>query len=329
MRKIGQREINQPVSEHVRHGYTTLFAAQTIRQALQWLRTQKLGEQIVYFYVVNDDGKLVGVVPTRKLLIEEPDTSIESIMITNVVSIPAKMTVLEACEFFVMYRLLAFPVVDEENRLLGVIDVGLFTDEMLTFGEQRSSEHLFQLIGVQMESLRPNSPLSGFRRRFPWILCNVVGGLCCAFITARYEQFLGDQIILALFIPIVLTLAEGVSMQSMTIALQNIREGGIAWRPILVSLRTELLTAIMLGISCGFIVAFVANAWKGHPHAAFAIGASIAAAITTASLLGILLPVIVRMLRGDPRIAAGPVVLACADVATLLFYFNLAGWILK
>jgi len=329
MKKIHKQQFSEPVSEHVRHGYTTLFETQTIGQALQWLRTQKLGEQIVYFYVVNDEGQLVGVVPTRKLLVEQPDVTVASIMITNVVSIPGSMSVLDACEFFVMHRLLAFPVVDEDNRLMGVIDVSFFTDEMMTFGEQRSSEHLFHLIGVQMAMLRPHSPMSGFRRRFPWLMCNVVGGLMCAFITGLHENLLQQRLILALFIPIVLTLAEGVSMQSMTIALQNIREEGIAWRPIFLSLRTELLTAMMLGVSCGAIVALVAYGWKGRPRAAVAIGASIAAAVTTACLLGVLLPVMVRLFKGDPRIAAGPVVLACADVATLLFYFSLAGWLIR
>jgi len=89
------------------------------------------------------------------------------------------------------------------------------------------------------------------------------------------------------------------------------------------------MIALLLGVACGVIVGLVAMAWKHHGIVAFAIGVSICLAVLTACLLGVLLPAAIRAARGDPRIASGPLVLAVADIATLLFYFNLCGLMLR
>src|ERR1700676_4056801 len=127
MEKFSQDRIQEPVAAHMRRDYTSLTVDQTIAGALDSLRTQNLAEKIIYFYVLDADRKLVGVVPTRRLLMSMPETKGAEIMGQRVVSIPDTMSVLDACEFFVMYRLLAFPVVDRDNRLVGVVDVTLFT----------------------------------------------------------------------------------------------------------------------------------------------------------------------------------------------------------
>jgi magnesium transporter len=328
MTKLAQDNLSDAVAKHVRHDFAALNVRLTVGEALESLRTQELAEKIVYFYVVDDQGKLLGVVPTRRLLMGGADRKIADVMSSNIVSIPHSMSVLDACEFFVLYRLLAFPVVDDQNRLLGVIDVGLFTDEMFGVTERQSAQDVFQLIGVRISQARRGTPWAGFRYRFPWLLCNIGGGLACAFIAGRYEKFLDTAIVLALFIPVVLALAESVSMQSMTITLQSLHERSIDWRQLLRSLRIEFLTALLLGAACGGVVGLVAWAWKREPGVAAAIACSICLAVITACLLGVLLPTAVRGLKGDPKIASGPVVLAAADVATLLFYFNLSAMIL-
>lgn len=329
MPELREDNLNEPLAPHLRRDFITLNAGWTVGQALESLRTSTLPEKIIYLYVVDDDGKLVGVVPTRRLLMSMPGRPIAEIMVGNVISIPESMTVLEACEFFVMYRLLAFPVVDARNRIAGVIDVTLFTDEIFDVSERQTNRDVFQLIGIHIARGRAASPWAGFRDRFPWLLCNIAGGIGCAFIAGRYEAFLDATIVLALFIPVVLTLSEGVSIQSMSITLQGFRDERVDWRRLIHDLRIELLTALLLGAACGVVVGLIAWIWKGHGAVAFAIGASICLALVTACLLGVILPTLVRLARGDPRIAAGPVVLASADIATLLFYFTISAKILR
>lgn len=325
---IRQDELERPVGAYMRRDYAALLADQTVSAALEHLRTVQLAEKIIYFYVVDGEGCLKGVVPTRRLLMSASDALIGGIMVANVISIPDTMTVLEACEFFVMHRLLAFPVVDSGNRLIGVVDVSLFTEEMFDVSEKQSAQDVFQLIGVRLAMGRRMSPAGAFRVRFPWLLCNIVGGIACAFLAGFYERFLDTAIVLALFIPVVLALAESVSVQSMTLTLQSLHGGRRGWRKTLESMGSEFVTALLLGCASGALVGGVGWLWKREAAVAGAIGLSICLSMITACLLGMLLPTAVRAMRGDPKIAAGPIVLAIADVATLLFYFNLAAWLL-
>src|SRR5262245_60744456 len=110
--------------------FPRLGVGQTVGDALDWLRRHPPPGRVIYFYVVDDEGRLRGVVPTRRLVLSPPEAPLADIMVSKTVAVPASATVLDACEFFIQYRLLAFPVVDEGNRLLGVVDVDLYTDEL-------------------------------------------------------------------------------------------------------------------------------------------------------------------------------------------------------
>jgi len=324
-----QGALDAPLLPHLRRDFVALRADQTVAETLEHLRKQNLGERVVYFYVVDADSRLVGVLPTRRLLMSAADVRIESIMQPRVISLPQSATLLLACEFFVMHRLLAFPVVDDEGRLIGIVDVNLFTDEVFDLSERQASDDVFQLIGVRLAQSRSPSAWAGFRRRFPWLLCNVIGGLVCALLAARHEAFLNSVIILALFIPVVLALAESVSMQSMTLTLQAMHHRRIDWAFLGRTVTVEALTATLLGTAAGSLVGLAALVWRSAGLAAAAIGSTILLSIITACLLGVALPVAVRAVRADPKIASGPIVLALADVATLLVYFSLAARLLR
>jgi magnesium transporter len=322
-------QLDAPVLAHLRRDFVALRSSQTIAEALAHLRSQDLGERVVYFYVVDADDKLVGVLPTRRLLMGAPEARIKDIMRRGVVSLPRTANLLLACELFVMHRLLAFPVVDDDGRLLGIIDVSLFTDEMFDLSERQSSDDVFQLIGVRLAQARTLTPWISFRKRFPWLMCNVAGGIGCALIAGLYEAFLDSVIVLVLFIPVVLALAESVGMQSMTLTLQSMHQQQIDWRFLVKAVGREFLTAGMLGAATGLVVGSTAYFWKSAALVAAAIGGTILLAVVTACLLGVILPAGVRAFRGDPKIAAGPIVLAMADMVTLLLYFNLAGMLLR
>jgi magnesium transporter len=322
-------QLDRAVLPLLRRGFVALRANQTVAVALEHLRRQNVGERVVYFYVVDEDDKLVGVLPTRRLLMGAAETRIDALMQRGVISVPHTASLLLVCELFVMHRLLAFPVVDDDGRLLGIVDVSLFTDEVFDLSRRELSNDVFQLIGVRLAQSRSLTPWVSFRQRFPWLICNVVGGIACALIAGLYETFLDSVIVLALFIPIVLTLAESVSVQSMTLTLQSMHQQRVDWRFLLRAAGQEFLAASMLGGGTGLVVGAVAYIWKSSGLVAIVIGGTIMLSVITACLLGVVLPAAVRALRGDPKIAAGPIVLALADVATLLVYFNLAGGLLR
>ncbi|MBK8914631.1 MAG: magnesium transporter [Phycisphaerales bacterium] len=322
--------LDRPTGEFIRTDVLSLRADLTVAQALEQLRRMNIGERVVYFYVTDDEGRLHGVLPTRRLLMSEAGAFLRDIMQARVVRVRADAPLLVACELFVMHRLLAIPVVDDDDRLLGAIEIRVFADELLDLSERQSADDVFQLIGVRIAESRGGkpSPLRDYRARFPWLLCNIGGGIVCALLAGRYEVFLDSVIVLALFIPVVLALAESVSMQAMTLALQAMHSKSVDSRFLISAMRREALTAILLGASCGGIVGAIAWVWKGQQLVALAIGGSIALSVVTACMLGVLLPTVVRVFKGDPRIAAGPMVLATADLATLLLYLSLSAALL-
>src|SRR5690349_16989107 len=124
-------DFNEPIATHARKDLPLLRARMSVREALDTIRRQGVGERVIYFYALDEEERLSGVIPTRRLLTAPLDASLEEVMIRRVVALPATATVLEACEFFVLYKFLAFPVIDAEHRVVGVVDVGLFRQEML------------------------------------------------------------------------------------------------------------------------------------------------------------------------------------------------------
>ncbi|MGE0464009.1 MAG: magnesium transporter [Vicinamibacterales bacterium] len=312
--------LHDPILPLVRPVPVTLVATQTIAEALPVVRASITTSDIHYFYVVDDDRRLVGIVPARHLLAGLPDQRISEVMISDVVAIPSWATVLVASEYFATRKLLAFPVIRDNGELLGVVDISLFTHEVIDLA-RRTYDDIFQLLGVHATAMR--TPWTSFRDRFPWLLSNIAGGLICAAIAAQFELLLDNIVVLALFIPIVLALAESVSMQSATLTLQTLSDDSLKPRRIVSALWKEARTAALLGAACGGVVAMVVIAWRRDLPGATVIGGAIAASIVTACLFGVLWPTVIRALKADPRIAAGPLVLASTDVATLLFYLGL------
>ena len=315
--------LGDPVTAHAHRDVRSLPAGSTVRAALETLRGTILPEKIVYFYVEDADGRLVGVVPTRRLLAAAPDATLASIMVEKVVSLPSAARLRDAVEAFLRHRLLALPVVDGEGRLWGVLDISLFSDEVVSLEERTAVDDVFQVIGVHAAQARQRNPWAAFRARFPWLLANIAGGLLCAALVARYERLLDVALVLALFMPVVLALAESVSIQSMTLTLQALHAGPPSPATLARAVGRELATAVLLGAAAGVVVAAVVLLWRRDATAAAVIGGTILLAMVTACVLGVLLPSLVRAARLDPKLAAGPVVLALADVAALLFYFSL------
>jgi len=269
----------------------------------------------------------MGVVPTRRLLLAPPEAKIADIMVKQIIAIPHTATVLDACEFFTLHRFLAFPVVDEERRIVGTIDVELYTDELNELSEPEIHERaydLFQIIGVHLEQARASSPVRAYRLRFPWLTCNIVGGILAALLAGMYETELQKAVALALFIPVVLTLAESVSIQSVTLGLLGLQANKPSWGELMRKLARESITGILLGISCALIVGFTAFVWKGDWKVAVCLTVGITGGVTTAALIGVAMPYLLRLMKRDPQVASGPIALAATDMLTLLIYLNLA-----
>jgi magnesium transporter len=327
--------LDDRVIEHARREFTRLRSGQTVTEALAWLRDNPPSERIIYLYVLDDEGRLEGVVPTRRLLLASPDQRIGEIMVRRVATLPTGATVLDACEMFIQHRFLALPVIDAERHMVGVVDMELYTEELGNLNDVRNLDELFQRIGVRIAGAEQQATLSAFRRRFPWLVCNLVGGIVAAFLSGLFEETLERAVALALFIPVVLNLAESVSSQSVGLTIHLLQGQRPSWRSLPGQLRGELSTGLLLGTACGLIIALVALFWlqtRAEANCfriAVALMGGIAGGVTLSAALGLTVPMLLRLLHLDPRVAAGPIVLAGADIVTILAYLNLARWLIR
>jgi magnesium transporter len=323
-----QEHLNRSVLSMARRDFSILRADQTVSQALTEIRQHGLGERIVYFYVVDAEERLQGVVPTRKLLTAPLDQTLASIMIGRVVTIPDTATILEACEYFVLHKFLAFPVVDDERRIRGIVDVKQFTDEVFDIAEREQMDDVFESIGFRVSEVRDASPWRAFRFRSPWLAATIASGTICALLVGAFEATLAQALVLAFFLTLVLGLGESVSVQAMAVTIQALRARQPSWSWYGRALARELGTTLLLGVSCGIAVGMIVWAWRGEPVAAGVIGSSILLALGAAGAFGLTVPTLLHALRLDPKIAAGPVTLAVTDITTVLIYFSLATTVL-
>ncbi|HVJ80702.1 MAG TPA: magnesium transporter [Planctomycetia bacterium] len=319
--------LHDPVVKHVRADVARIRAGLTVAQTIEYVRDHEIGSRVIYFYVVDDSDRLVGVVPTRRLLRARPETPIKDVMIAPAITLPDTATVLEACEFFILHRLLAFPVVDAAGKLVGVIDVELYVDELADFERRREGDDLFQLVGVHLTDAEQRKVLLASRKRFPWLLCNVGGGMIAAVIADAFSD-VATLALVAPFIALVTGMAEGVAIQSVSLALQTMHGARPTWGSVFRKIGRELVVGLLLGACCGLIVAAAAYFWKGSARAGLALCIGIFGGVAASAALGVALPFLIRLSRRDPQVASGPVALVLADLVTLLLYFTLGRWLM-
>jgi len=307
-----------------RKDFVALPQGLTVQQALNAVRHQGVGDKIVYFYVVDDDDRLVGVLPTRRLLTPPLDQPLSEIMISRVVAIPHTGNVFDACDAFVLYRFLALPVVDKQRRIVGIVDLNLLTDEALDISEPERADEMFETIGFQVQQLRDTSPLRAFRFRFPWLLATVTSGTICAFVASFYEVTLTTTVMLAFFLTLVLALGESVSSQSMMVAIQSLHSTKPTFKWYVRAFHRETSTAMLLGVSFGAMISLIVWLWSGNGVVALVIGGSILMVLFAASFFGLTVPAVLHASKLDFKVSAGPVTLAVTDISTILFYLGVA-----
>jgi magnesium transporter len=327
-------DLSAPVADHARKDFPLLDANITVGEALEQIRHEGVGERVIYFYVADEQKRLMGVLPTRRLLSASLQTRLCEIMVPRVIAIPSTATILDACEFFVLYKFLAFPVVDEQRRVIGIIDANLFAEEILQAGETEERQHsaeivgpeFFESLGFHLEQIRGASAWRSFRFRFPWLLVTVTGGTLSAILAHFFEATLAHSLVLAFFLTMVLALNESVSMQSMSMTVHALRSISVTRGWLAVAFRREVATALLLGLACGSIVSAIVLIWRNDLAGASIIGGSIALSLVTACALGVGVPSLLHRFKLDLKIAAGPVTLALADFTALVIYFT-CGWL--
>ena len=323
---MGKRKKSHLIKDHIHTPPIIVYEADTIEMVVSQLRALSSQDKIIYFYVVDKKERLQGVVSTRALLLGEARASIQEIMERAIVYLHAEDTFEKAVKSLTDHRLLALPVVDKEHRLLGVVDIQMCLEENIDFSKEQRNEDIFQLVGMSVEERVANKPLKSYGKRMPWILCNMIGGIGCAIISYFFQFVLSHVVILAMFIPLVLSLSESISMQAMTHSFQVLRKKHISMKKIVLRMLSELKVALLMAGTSAVLVGVISSLWSGDAYISLTIGAGILFSVIISSLLGAIIPLFLHLRKLDPKVASGPVVLTLADVFTTSIYLSFATW---
>ena len=305
--------------------------------ALQTSRSEDL-EMIFYLYIVDDRGHLVGVCSLRELLLSDPAVKLGETMNTRLTSVNTGTDQEEVARLVARYDLLALPVVDDENKLVGIITV----DDVIDIMREEETEDMLLMAGVgegdEEEVLR--APIwRNALQRFPWLLAAFVGGIIAWQI---YEHFAvkldtnsGDSgvsliIILAGFIPIIAGMGGNSGTQSATIVVRGLATGRIHGGDDFRVVARELGVATIMGVTFGGLLAVVARIGSDEipPLMSAVLGLAIAASMTMAAVVGAAVPMVIRRIGFDPAIATGPVITTAIDVVGVATYFLIATMLL-
>lgn len=327
-RGLTQKELLSPVTEYAIPVETSFEHDMLIGEFLKSIQDKEVSHEARYFYAIDKENRLFGVVATRDILFSNHEKRLSEIAIKHVITINYKATLEQALLLMTKHKLMALPLVDEENKLHGIIEISTKTFALANKSDGKPEADVFQLIGLSVAQGKLTSSVKEFRYRMPWLSCNVAAGLICAFIASFFYELLQAVVVISMFIPLVLTLAESISMQSMTLSLQFLHFGKIPWHHVGRRIIIEWKASVLLGIACAALVTGFYFAWFAGVWPIVAIASSIFLSMLAATTFGCIFPVILHYFMLDPRLASGPMVLMITDVTATLTYYSLSSWLL-
>ena len=298
----------------------------TVSEAFQFIKQHYHdANQVFYLYVLDRNGRLIGVVNLRALILADPTQTIEEIMIRDVISIRVDMDQEEVAQIFSRYDLLALPVVDAEDRLVGIITV----DDVVDVIEEEATEDIYHLAQVSADSEVFGSIQHSIRARLPWLYVNMVTAFLAASVVAFFEDTIAAVAVLAVFMPIVAGQGGNAGNQTMTIIVRSLALGEIevneAWR----ALRHEFLIGLINGLALGTGVGLVAWWWQGKPLLGAIIGLAMLGNLVVAAIAGVLVPTTLKRLNIDPALASSIFVTTATDVMGFALFLGLATLLLR
>jgi len=303
----------------------------TVEEAIGELRRQAPdAETIYYIYVVDHNGTLVGVVSLRELIIARADERIENIMREKVVSVRVDTDQEEVARQVSKYGFLAIPVVDFQNRIIGIVTV----DDVFEVIEEETSEDIARIAGTveEMDFEEENVAKrlhSSVRSRLPWLIITLFGGLVSSSIIRNYEGLLQQEAILAAFMPLLTGMGGNVGTQSSTLTVRALATGQLKSSQALKNILQEGLVGLLMGAICGLLI-FGATVWIGGTGIIGALVAfALCANMITAATIGTLVPLVFKKIGVDPAVASAPFISTTIDATGLTIYFGLVTVLLR
>jgi len=277
-------------------------------------------EMPFYLYAIDEYGKLVGVCSLRQLVVVPQETPLKNFMTTEVLSVQTDVDQEEVAKIVARYDILAVPVVNETNKLVGIVTV----DDVIDIFREEATEDILKMAGVGEEFIETQSVLRNTKIRFPWLFASCIGGIFAFFIIGRFEAHLIKHAYLAAFIPVIMGMGGNIGTQSSTIVVRGLATGRFIIRDTWTVVTKELTTGTILGLIYGSIIGCVAQWQYDTITFAISVGFAVLSSMSIAALLGSLVPMAFAKIHIDPAVATGPFVTTAIDIISVFCYFKIA-----
>ncbi len=301
----------------------------TVQDAINSIHEQKDLEMVFYIYIEDENEKLTGVLSLRQLIMVEPQTKLKNVMITRVVSVQPETDQEEVARITSRYNFLALPVVDRDDKLLGIVTV----DDIIDVIREEATEDFLQMAGVGKDrEILLKTTLEATKIRFPWLFATFVGGFIVSMIVMGFDTLINKFVMLAAFMPIVAGMGGNVGIQSSTIIVRGLATGRINVKQVMKVLFGQMRIGIILGFAYGILLGVFAVVFHLHQvnilNMGITISISLMLAMLLAATMGTLTPIILYRLNIDPAIATGPIVTTISDIFGISIYLIIASLLL-
>jgi magnesium transporter len=291
-----------------------------VGEAITALQSSRDVEMVFYLYIVDARGHLVGVTSLRRLLLVSPETPLKRIMTPDPISARVDMDQEEVARLVASYNLLAIPVVDEHNKLVGVITV----DDVIDVIKDEATEDLYRLAGVSSDERVFTPAAESLRKRMPWLIVNLATAFLAAAVVGVFQSTISGWVALAVFMPIVAGMGGNAATQTLTVIVRGIALGELTWSNSRKALVKEVLVGIGNGVVVGSIAAIVAWAMNGDPRLGIILALAMVVNLFVAGLAGTLIPLGLKALKIDPALASAVFITTFTDVAGFASFLGLA-----
>ena len=316
--------------------YVSLRPTMTVEEAILRIRRQGVDKETIYTcYVTGKDRTLIGLVTVKDLLLAEDDeTKIEDIMLTNMIFVNTRADQEEVARMFSKYNFLALPVVDNENRMVGIVTF----DDAMDVMEEEATEDI-ELMSGMTPSEKPylkSTPFELFKNRIPWLMLLMVSATFTGLIMTAFEDALRKELALAAFIPMLMGTGGNSGSQSSVTVIRGLSLGELRFRDTLTVLWKELRTALLCGIALAVVcfakVWFIDHLLFGNENISLTVDLVVCCAmcvtVILAKIVGCLLPIGAKAIKLDPAVMASPFITTIVDAVSLLVYFLFAKMLL-
>lgn len=308
--------------------FFALAESESVQSAIAAIQQKRDLEMIFYLYVVDRDAHLVGVTSLRQLILSRPTQRLAEIMQKSVIKVHVETDQEEVAVQAARYDLLAVPVVDDQNHLVGIVTV----DDIIDVVKEEATEDIFKLAGSSDdELLYEERSLRVAGLRLPSLLVSIVGLLAVGFLLQYFQLQFVNALFLLAFVPVIMGLGGSIGNQTSTatvrgLATKRLQAGEGRFGAFVVR---QLRVAVLLGVACGILVGLAALVFWQNAIFGLVVGLALFLAILISSSVGALLPLALERLGFDPAVASGPVLSTIHDITGILIYFGLAAALLS